>query len=94
MPFVMLTRCDGPACESFMQTAPNKPPTGWLIVASQGHNGQAVFCSWTCLALMAAQNASAYEKPGEPVMPVDPEEPEANGHEPTEDPVGTTSPTE
>lgn len=95
MAFVMITRCDGPGCESFMQTAVGKPPTGWLLLASQGHNGQAIFCSWTCLALYAAQNASTYEKPAEqPMTDAAPEEPETNGHEPAEETVGTTSPTE
>lgn len=65
----LLVRCDSPGCEQFRLAPVGQPPADWLSV-----NGQATFCSFTCMALYAAQVASEHEKPA------------ANGTEPDGEP--------
>ncbi len=57
MPLNLLIRCDSPGCEQFRVTPTGQPPTDWLTI-----NGQATFCTWTCLAIYAAQVAGQLEK--------------------------------
>jgi hypothetical protein len=60
MPISLWARCDSPGCESFRLTPVGQPPQDWLTI-----NNQVFVCSWTCLALYAAQAASQLEKPPE-----------------------------
>ncbi len=83
MPINLWTRCDGPGCDRFQLTAPSQPPPGWLNI-----NNQVMLCSFTCMALYAAQMAGQLEKP-EP-MP-NGKEPDANLQEATVDATGTAS---
>lgn len=84
MPINLWSRCDSPGCQSFRLTPAGQPPTDWLSI-----NGQVFTCSWTCLALYAAQAASQLEKPAE-TLPT-------NGvmeSETEKTPVGAASPPE
>lgn len=87
MPVQLLVRCDSPGCESYEATPVGQPPVHWLNI-----NGAVTLCSWTCLAIYAANMAGLEKDRAEQAQAEAPEadvEPEA----PPAEPVGAASPT-
>jgi hypothetical protein len=84
MPVEFLTRCDSPGCQSYQRTPVGQPPVNWLSI-----NGQWMFCSWTCVAICAAQVASEEKAQAEQAAAesVNGAEPDAEVPEPEPEPA-------